>query len=87
MANEELDPAKQNPFVHMGFCDARHIAVDRKLDLVLYAIKGNPEIPEDLGMMGELRDIKRDRKWIYAVLTMIGVPIIFLIIQFILKGG
>jgi hypothetical protein len=81
------DPAKQNPFVHMEFCDVRHMEVNKKLDQILFAVKGNPSVPEDMGMMGDLRDIKRDKKWIYAMLTIIGAPTIFLIIQFLLKAG
>jgi len=81
------DPTKQNPFVHLEFCDARHIEVNKKLDQILFAVKGNPNTPEDMGMMGTLRDIKRDKKWIYALLVTIGVPTIFLIINFLVKGG
>ena len=81
------DPTKQNPFVHLEFCDARHLEVNKKLDQVLFTLKGNPNIPEDLGMMGQLRDIKRDRKWIYALLTMIGIPVFFLMIKYFFFGG
>jgi hypothetical protein len=88
MSKEDaLDPAKQNPFVHLEFCDARYIEVNKKLDQVLNTLKGNPNVPEDMGMMGDLRDIKRDRKWIYALLITIGIPTIFLIVNFLMKGG
>jgi hypothetical protein len=87
MSEKDLDPSKQNPFVHLEFCNARHMATNVKLDQILFAVKGNPNVPEDLGMMGDLRDIKRDRKWIYALLTILGVPTIFLVINFLIKGG
>jgi len=82
-----LDPAKQNPFVHLEFCDARHTQVNTKLDEILWVLKGDPKNTKDGGIIGEMRDQRRDRKWIYAILTMIGIPIIFLLIEFFLKGG
>lgn len=81
------DPTKQNPFVHLEFCDVRHMEVNKKLDQILFAVKGNPDKPEDMGMMGTLRDIQRDRKWIYALLITIGVPTVFLIANFLIRGG
>lgn len=74
---------KDNPYVSFETCNARHIAVDGKLTEILCTLRGNPDASGDLGIMGDVRDIKRDKKWVYALLTLIGIPVLFLIVKFV----
>jgi len=72
---------KDNPYVTLETCNIRYNAIDKKVTEILWALKGNPNVPEDLGIMGQLRDIKRDRKWIYALITCIAIPVALLVIK------
>ena len=83
---------KDNPHVSFETCNLRHEGInkrfdglDGKMNEIIKILTGSGEIDE-MGLVGEVRDIKRDRKWIYTILTIFGIPLIFLIVQFVLKG-
>lgn len=74
-----------NPgYVTNAACRARYGKVDMKMTEILHTLTGNPKDHNDLGLVGDVRDIKRDRKWIYALITLIGVPTMFLLIKYLL---
>lgn len=86
MPKENNNP-KQNPFVHLEFCNTRHLSLDNKMNEILWILKGDPKNPKDGGIIGEMRDQRRDRRWIYALITIIGVPTLFLFIKWLISGG
>ena len=73
-------------YVSAKACELRHASVDDKLNEIITILKGSSKNPGDLGLMGEIRDIKRDRKWIYGLITIIAIPSFSYIIK-ILVGG
>lgn len=80
---------KNNPYVTLETFTTRHEMLLNKIDRnatkvteILWLLKGNPNAPGDMGIMGEIRDIKRDRKWFYALLTLIGLPLFFFLIKY-----
>ena len=79
---------KDNPYVSLATCDLRTKAIgDRveqvisKIDILTNLVRGNPAVPEDMGLCGDIRDIKRDRKWIYGIITVIVIPILYLLLK------
>lgn len=69
---------KKNPnFVTLKICNQRHLELSKSITEILHILKGDPNKFDDLGLLGAIRDIKRDRKWIYALITLIGLPILF----------
>lgn len=83
-----LNPGFRNPgFVTIPNCDFRHGQINAKMDEILWVLKGDPKDPKDGGIIGEMRDQRRDKRWIYAFLTLIGIPSLFLFIKWILTGG
>ena len=76
---------KDCPYVTVSSCNKTHTALDQKVTEILWGFKGNPGEPGDLGMAGDIRDIKRDKKWIYAILTLVCIPVVFLLVEFFLK--
>lgn len=79
---------KGNPsFVTLKMCNKRHSQLDKKVTDILYILKGKPNQHDDLGLLGDIRDIKRDRKWIYVIVTILGVPSLILLLSWLLGGG
>ena len=79
---------KDNPYVSLETCNFRHTEIGSKIDEILWILKGDPKNPNDGGgLVGSFRDSKRDRKWVYALLTMIGIPMFFLLIKYFFFGG
>ena len=76
---------KDNPYVSAETCSLRHQGLDSKINEIIKILKGTGEL-DNMGLLGEIRDIKRDRKWIYILLTVIGIPIVFLLIEYVLRG-
>lgn len=78
-----------NPgFVTINACETRHTEIGAKIDEILKILRGNPgNDPDSMGLLGDIRDMKRDRKWIYALLTIIGIPTLFLLVQYVMSGG
>ena len=84
---------RDNPDVSIQTCNMRHEnlnsnigSLNSNMNEVIKILRGTGEI-DDTGLVGAVRDIRRDRKWIYALLTLLGIPTIFLIINFFMKGG
>jgi len=75
---------KDNPYVSIETCNLRYNNLNANLNKILEILRGDEKV--NFGLIGDIRDIKRDRKWIYILLTVIGVPIIFLLIEYVLRG-
>jgi len=75
---------KDNPgYVTLEMCTQKYTKLDDKITEILHLLKGNPDkSSEDLGLLGDIRDIKRDRKWIYGLIV-IGIPIFVAVLTFI----
>jgi len=83
-----MEKKKHNPgFVTTSVCNARYNKLDTKVTEILYAVKGNPNVPGDLGLAGDVRDVKRDKKWTYALITFVALPTLFLLLNYLLKVG
>lgn len=76
-----------NP-VTVEACNIRHQSLDSKIEEILSILKGNSKDINDAGgLVGSFRDLKRDRKWIYIIITVLGIPLTLLIVNFLMKGG
>ena len=76
-----------NPYVSHSVCSARYGKLDSKITEILHTLTGNPRDHEDLGLVGEVRDIKRDRRWILGLITLIGIPVFLFLIKYLFFGG
>lgn len=68
--------------VSVNACNIRHQTLDKNISEILNILKGNSDVPGDMGLMGDIRDIKRDKKWTYALLTIIGIPVLLMVIRY-----
>lgn len=78
---------KHNPgYVSIRSCNQTHKLLEGKVTEVLYTLRGNPKNHKDTGLVGEFREMKavnqRDRKWIYAILTLIIIPLLWLLFNY-----
>lgn len=81
MAKKKKNP--NNPHVTISLCNERYGLLDTKITEILYLLKGNPRSHKDLGIMGELQNIQRDKRWVYGLITLIGIPVFFLLLQYL----
>jgi len=79
-----FDKKKDNPHVSIGTCNARHANVDANLNKILEVLRGDEKT--NYGIIGDLRDIKRDKRWTYAIIISFIIPVVFLLINYAMRG-